>query len=427
MNPNAVWYANALPRSEHRSKDAYIRERLKQRTTHIDKAIEDAMLESSIETLTLVAGDIGDDKEGTMRELSRCVGEYVTEAILDEAHKETGLTDIEEIERARKTWTPQANACAREWLEEQAPASHWDTLIRSIRSVQPEKSDGELTMTRLVDLARVGPKLAQKMKQCERWVAREAYWNIPTDTLENNEEKWKRHAVQMHARTLDWNNDVNDEDAERAIEHWRWPTMRPPLSIIAAGAGRLAPIQTDSAWANALRTMTRLAVCDPHLPWIDERRKDEEQAIRQAISKVGEITRRSVDPNDREKASGIIARCRRAWGGSVDLKGDGYIGTPKLRPVNDGDDIQMMWVFKITGPEVLLAGCELEGVTTRVAQQDNKVTKTLLSQTRLAITVERTMHYGRFIEVNTPTRSGQRTLKSALGKIKHWTANGGGR
>ena len=416
------WYLNTTPSSGSRSKDAHMRERLSRKTGRIDESVETALWDTRIETKTITGADIGNNVEGTMRILSTCAGESIVEALIEEMGEDGLVTSTEEVARANKAWSPCANAYAREWLEDEAPATHWDALVRTLREVQPDICDGALTMTRLIDLARIGPELTQRMKRIQPWIAREAWWKLPIGTIEKDEQMWEIRAVQLQARMLVRNDEVSDEDAERALKHWRWPIMRPPLEIVAAGAGRLAPLRSDSAWANAMSTETQRIENDVNKDWVDERRKGEETTQHQVIAEITKIASRIVDADKVKNAAKILERCQRAWSDDNNLEGNGDIEKPQLVPITEGEETHMMWMFKITGPEVLLAGCVLEGVpiwSVLEPQEDRKneeTEETPLRETALVVTIEKGRRYGRFVDMDGHKAIEHETNKSTIRK-----------
>ena len=129
---NKKWYVKVLPRGPSRSKNAYIRERLNKIENDIDRKLEIELWNTHIGTETLIEAEIGSDNEGALRALSKCAGNNLVGAVIAEMEEETGLVETdEEIGRAL---TPHAQAHAQAWLEEQAPASHWNTIMRAIRA-----------------------------------------------------------------------------------------------------------------------------------------------------------------------------------------------------------------------------------------------------------------------------------------------------
>ena len=236
---------------------------MSRKTKRIDDSIEAALWDAQIETTTLIDKDIGDGTQGTMRALSESAGKCVVEALIGQMREEEIWIPMEEYACARKAWAPGANAYTREWLEDEVPASHWDALVRAIRGAHQERDDRGLTMSRLVDLARMGPKLARKMQRCDPWVAREACWKIPMEFLDGDEQMWKTRAVQLQAKELGCNRHVSDEDAERALERWAdWlPTSQPPLALVAAEAGHLFGMNTDRTEADNAQDFPSSAMC----------------------------------------------------------------------------------------------------------------------------------------------------------------------
>ena len=423
------WYVNAAPRSAHRSKDAYIRERLRERTKEVDQKIEDALWGSHIELGQFSTEKIGDDCERTMGTLSAGAGDYIVETLIEEWSKEGGLgrtkRDEHRIGRPYQAWGPHARTHARRWLEAKAPISHWAAIVSAAHDAHNQSENESVSMKRLVDLVGKGPEFAKKIGSCDPWVAREACSKMPNEVLDEETTKWAIRAVQMYAKTIWSDHEVTDQDAERALEHWRWPTIRPPLAVVAACAGKMPALRTDNAWANTL-TQVWLPLeqwssrwPEIRLTWeetersILQRRENEEGTANEAMNKVAENARMGVQATSAGETSTIIERCRKEWRNSEKLEGDGTIGQPRLEAVNHGRTQQMRWVFDIHGPEVLLAGCAFAKMRIEDALENYD-----MNRLALALSIEKTVDYGKLFEREPGTRETQNADAQTLTKKK---------
>ena len=419
------WYVKTCPRSPHRSKDAYIRERLRYRKPRIDQHIEDVLWKTRVENATMEPRNFENGEKGTMRSLSECASNHIVDVLIDEATNEGGLgTNNDE---ARDAWTAPARAHAQRCLENQAPANHWDTIVRAIRNTEPDRLNAGairheignnnskgLTMRRLAELAHKGAEFARKLGRCEPWAAREACWNFPEEILDEDPGKWAIRAVQQYGNTLNPSHRVSEKQAQDELKHWRWPTMRPPIGIIVRNIGQMPPLQSDNAWANALNTILGGKLRE-HALSIKQIRESEENAARKTIGKVAEAARKNVHTSNNEEASKIIRRCQKVWGNSDGLEGNGLIGEPKLEAVQQKRGKMMVWVFEIDGPETLIAGCKFSG---RKIEEVLKRYDT--SRIALAMSIEEPRGNGKLFERETGSRHRQMKDKETLHKIERW-------
>ena len=407
------WYVRSTPKKGPRSKDTYMRERFNEKTTQVDQMIETALWYGHIGTGTFNHADIGDNPKGTINTLSETAGEWIVHRLMEKWTEEGGTPCTES--EADKIWGPQAKTHAKRWIERQAPASYWDAIVRAIRTAKPNiRDNGTMTMKRLVKLATRGPELATKLRSCDAWVAREACWNLHEHILDEDAQTWPIKAVQ-NWQSADKANQVSDDDAQRGIEHWRWPTMRPPLTAISAGAGWLPPIRSDSAWANAMNKSRDMR-------WnirgsIAECRKGEEDEARKAMIKVVERAHAYIAGKPKKATTPIIERCKHEWKNSNELKGNGLIEEPRIEVVEIGLATEMMWVFDIRGPEALLAGCEFEDKTIEEA-------RTIFDMNRiaLALTIAKTSCYGKLFERKPGLQKTRTNRWKALRNIAQWTS-----
>ena len=393
---NEGWYVKTFPKGPCRSRDAYIRERLRSKTERIEESIEHAFRDSYVSAWEIVNEEIGGTSEETVRMLSECASEHIVEALIEQSRQEGGLECTRD--KAIETWEPHAKAHAKAWIEKQAPAEDWDAVLRALRETKPDTGERAISMYRLRQLARRGSSMVEKIRACDPWVAREVCWHMDDEMLDEDANKWSIRIVQMESQLLTKNDNVDEADALKALEHWRWPEMMPPLEFVASAAGRLPPLRSDSAWANAIRTPAR-RVEDGHTEWVRTRRMDEEGTAREAVEKLRSVARDRVHTSTKEEAEKIIGRCRNEWEKTASLKGDGHVGLPTLDIVedDDGGGRHMMWVFNVHGPEVLLAGCMFERmeVADVLAAHD-------IARVRIGLDIGRTVKEGRLFELDTP-------------------------
>ena len=354
-------FARTLPPSTERSNDARMRERLVRRRRAIEARIEEALWDARIEVRTLASDAIAASPEGAMEGLGAALADTVVTALLEACDDEGGLgcTEVE----ARAAWNEDGADHARAWLESHAPSAHWQGLARALAHAWPDRAGGappdHLATIPLIEIASRGPALEEKLRSADPWVAREACANLWTSVLDEPAEMWPVRAVELVARML--GEEVPGEDAARAaLADWRWPEMRPPLALIASGAGRLAPIEGDGAWAHAIAAMERDR-WDSHPHWAQRMRRGEGDGVRQAMAKVRAIARESIETPGTGAARAVLARCARAWGRSEALKGSGVLRRPRLEPVECEGERVMMWVFDVESPEALVAGAALGG------------------------------------------------------------------
>ena len=442
MDRNEAWYIKTIPTNGTRSKDAYIRERLNQRRQRIKQRVEHALWENHVELGTLESEEIGTGNDTTIDALTQCASKWIIKTLIEEIKEEEGFECS--VGQGEEAWGRDASEHARKWLQDKAPASQWNEIMRAIQAIKPDRRDGALTMRRLVELARKGPDFARKLRTCDPWAAREACWNFPDETLDRDAKMWAICAVQGYAKALDRNHDVNEADAKEALKHWRWPTMRPPLQAVAASAGRMAPLRTDSAWANALsKAMAPLRTDstwanDLNGAWhaaslkyptsIEEQREGEESAEQKIIAEIEHVARKSIlsgvaqawcdspDEMNTEQKRSIVEQCKKEWKESDDLEGDGSIGQARLDTVEDSIAAQMMWVFNINGPETLLAGCRFEGKTIVEAFE-----KYDMRRIALAMTTDKSGNHGHLFEHKSGAGRTRMKQGKALWNIIEWT------
>ena len=412
------WYVNTIPPSGSRAKDTYIRERLKQRCPEIEQRIERALEKTPVYLTKLEPEEVEPEEldgnnDRLMRGLKLHGGVCIVEALVEEV-REGGWSECSKS-KGREMWGELAREHAQQWLQENAPGSHWNEIAHAIEDLQPKWTDGPLTMSRLAKLARKGSEFAKKLRRCEPWAAREACWTFNDEILDEDPDKWAMRAVQNQSAMLNQKHEVSEQDAQRALEHWRWPTMRPPLTVIATGAGQMRPLRSDSAWANGLNKIWNVKGNKNGMS-IKQCRERDEWARPEAMTKVSDLAYGQMGAKEKGEKSAIIARCQREWNASKDLEGDGFVENPTLEAVKRGQDTEMMWVFDIQGPQTLLAGCSLEGKNI-----EDVLSNFDMNRIALAMTIERDENHGMLFERRTKGRKRKIKGGEALGNIARWT------
>ena len=344
-NEEEAWFARALPPSARRSGDARIRECMIRKRHAFEEAVDEALWDVQIEIGWLAERTASEDG-AALDGLARQCTDTVVAALYDTADAEGGLGCSEA--QAHAAWEEGARAHAYAWLEGHADARVWERLIRSITGAGAEMSDRSsggqraqrqlvrgatavgaervdtLPMTRLVELAGRGDALAEALEKADPWVVREVcqgLWSqgLWSQALDDNPALWPARAVQQQAQLLG-RPEVSDADADAALAHWRWPQVRPPMTIVAGGAGRLTPIESDSGWAHAL-AVEGLAHWDKGDAWWKKARTGEALAGSAVAEKVraiaGEMVEAAGEEQKRASARPVPARLgpkRRARG-----------------------------------------------------------------------------------------------------------------
>ena len=346
---------------------------MKHRRAIIDTRIEDAITQTPIAVETFLEcgtagtpeGDLPAGPERTTGMLAARVAPHIVRAIAEEAETTTG--NGRPARTAHDAWAHGAEAHARRWLEARAPAAHWARLVRSIRRAQATVRDTALIVGTLAVLAEHGPAFADALDAQAPWVVRERLWGPWGDALGDDPTVWAGRIVACKAEQLG-RTGVDAAAGEAALAHWRWPNVRPPLAVVAAGAGMLAPIESDSAWANACTASAKACIVSAHAQWDAEGRRvramraHEERCIEEAIDEVRALAREQVGGGPK-KARGALEQARARWKASPALEGDGRVGTPRLVAVGPMYQHSVRWRFEVDGPEILSAASALEGVS----------------------------------------------------------------
>ena len=351
------WYVRTLAPSARRSEDARVRERMRQDRDAIDARIMRAVKEAriSVDALTAVPQERTPGERVTMMLLAEQAANAAVKALAD-ALEESGA-DPDARAGREEAWRSGAREVARIWLAEQAPARRWHALALAFAAIDASESVGTIKIAGLADVARTLPGFANALRSQAPWAAREACRVMQREALAEDASLWEIRIVQREARRLG-RTEVSDEDARAALAHWRWPRVTPPLAMVAAGAGRLAPIQSDSAWANALAEEPK-GRWERGDGWVATARTNEEHTGKEAAARVHAIAHGTFigDAGERERA---LEEWRDSWRRSRALAGEGEIGTPRLTLIEPAYQHGMMWVFAIEGPDALLAASALE-------------------------------------------------------------------
>ena len=367
-------YAQALPPSGQRSRDAHARSYLHRRAGALKGVMERAMCDAHIGALELgwaqsLLGEAQHLRErATIAALAERAGANAARALANTLARAGVLACTEEA--AEHAWAPQAKHDARAWLKRSAAPERWLALASAIGRAADDAHMAPMGIGALATVASRHPEITRKLAQVDPWVAREACRTMEIERLREPCERWPARIVQHRAEKMGAEV-VSEARAEAALADWRWPRAEPPLGVVAAGAAALAPIEGDSAWANALGMADRTGVGAYEAcraggskgvsAWAAKARQGEDQAIEEARARVRALARRHPLGAD----EGALARWRARWGAHRALAGDGAIALPALALVEPAREHGMKWVFALENPEVLLAVGTLAGLEAR--------------------------------------------------------------
>ena len=272
-----------------------------------------------------------------------------------------------EIEHARARWKRTALEDVQGWMAARCGSRHdWESILERIRGMR-DLAPLTMALGRWALLAELGSALVEKVGRADPWVASEACQTLGRDALLGPERAWPGAIVIAHARRLGRGDAVGARDAEAALADWRWPGARPPCTLVAAGAGVLAPIRGDGAWAHAIDAeggANKVWVEDgggktpPH-EWARAERKGEETARARVAETVGWLARRWIGEaaGDATGTGRTLARWTDEWAANARLPGDGR----RFAPALTAQGARVVWSAAIEGPGALLARCQLSG------------------------------------------------------------------
>ena len=170
------------------------------------------------------------------------------------------------------------------------------------------------------------------------WLAAEACLHLEGRALAGDERAWRAGVVRHHAHTFGRDEGLSDEAAEAALAHWRWPNAHPPLSVVAAGAGALRPIESESAWANAVRAHAHggWEGWESALAWARKTRAGEEETRGRTIRTIESQALGWAETRWAGSAVQTLHRWAREWDANERLEGDGTRIAPALATSGEG-------------------------------------------------------------------------------------------
>ena len=248
--------------------------------------------------------------------------------VLAERARALGIGD-ESVARAEGRWRGHAREDVRRWSAATGPWPVWEQALEAVRRLG-ESAPRALSLSRWAMLARGGVPLAERLGEAEPWLAGEAALRLDASVLARPVTEWRRALVRASARALGRKDPIGDADADAALAHWRWPGARPPLGLAGVGAGVLAPLESDSAWSNALEADTSKALGRDPLEWARAVREGEEAVGEAVTDTVRDIALRWARGAGEDEAT--LARWEEAWGGSPRLPGEGRRIAPVFAP-----------------------------------------------------------------------------------------------
>lgn len=355
-----------------RSSQARVRQAWKMKSAQIA-----ANVEHEIETFEIDATDRSDRPRAmeTCEDRVGWIESKATEAALEYLWAEAQIMglDVNDATHTGRVWETSARGHARDWVARQATRTQWgcavdwtldtDRLVDTDRAIDTEQAWGDVryrSLGRIAEIAQAG--IDEALQRAPRWLRRETLAYVPPKHLRQGEAEWRRWLLEEYGRGVGRRTGVTKKQAEEALEHWRWEAVRPPLLIVAMGAGHTAPICTDSAWAHALanersakRLMNAQGECAEE--WIKDMREGEERAHEEAHKKVRRLAIRAlqewcVNPTT---CARMLDQASALWEHDDVLEGDGRTQPPTLAPSPDARHGRMVWTFAVNGPETVLA------------------------------------------------------------------------
>ena len=349
----APWYARTAPRGASAAVDTRLRANLARDRARLDTVVHRAFEETHA-VLDARAG--ARDGARVLAAIITHAGTNAVDALNVAARARCGLDATRE--EAQGAWQEGAERAARAWMEGEAPGAAWEALIEGLLACEPTGME-RAELGALARLARAGAHAVRALEETPRWARRTGLRNASRLALGAEPRRWAGEIVRAVAAEIG-QAPLARADAEAALAHWRWPDQDPPLEMIAAGAGKLAPIRSDSAWANACATRAKVR-WDRDGVQVRAARANEEKAIEEAKAKVREAARRAMWC-PRDEGGRRMARAERAWRRSTALAGDGALGTPRLEPRAHEGRERMRWMLDVAGPETLSASAVWQGI-----------------------------------------------------------------
>ena len=282
--------------------------------------------------------------------------------VLTRIAEEVGVTR-NALKAARAEWEASVRKDVQAWTEAVAPQAAWARTHDAVARLGALIPNG-LALSRWATLVRGGEALARQIEHAPPWLAAEACLHLEGRALAGDERAWRAGVVRHHAHTFGRDEELSDEAAEAALAHWRWPDAHPPLSVVAAGAGALRPIESESAWANAMRAHAHggWEGWESALAWARKTRAGEEETRGRTIRTIESQALRWAETRWAGNAVRTLRRWAREWDANERLEGDGTRIAPALAASGEGR-APLGWTIPIEGPRTLIAHCVFEGKT----------------------------------------------------------------
>ena len=258
---------------------------------------------------------------------------------------------------AQERWRRLAREDIERWRETSGPWPAWEHALEAVRRLG-ENAPRRVTLARWALLTRGGAPLAERIARAEPWLAAEAVRTLEPSVLVQPVREWRRAVVRAHARALGREDPISDADADAALEHWRWPNARPGLAVASAGAGVLAPLASESAWANALAADPAEGLLRDALTWARAVREGEEGVRETVAGTVRAIASTWMRSCGEDEAT--LERWEALWAANPHLPGDGRRIAPVFAP-GAGKANALGWDIPIEGPRALCARAALTG------------------------------------------------------------------
>ena len=169
---------------------------------------------------------------------------------LEERVREGGAS-ARTVAQARARWARRAREDVQAWTATTADEATWERARAALEGLASQMPGG-LALARWALIAQGGEALTRAIEAATPWVAVEACRHLAPDALRRTPERWMIEVVRHYAREMGRSAPLEDANIERALAHWRWSRVRPPLRMLALRAGVEAPICDDGDWGRAL-------------------------------------------------------------------------------------------------------------------------------------------------------------------------------
>ena len=283
----------------------------------------------------------------------------------------------------RRSWGRALAAYVQAWFDAHGRESAWRTTLVGLASVSERTRTTKLELARAGALAGVNARAWNALERDPVWLARQALEHAPKAIIEGRRDARAAWAVEHALEALGRPQRCTGAMAERALAHWRWPAVCPPLAVAHWCAEEGAALETDGEWACAMRN-------SPHHK--TGARQLETLGVGGMCARVREEGRREAqrvcDAVVRTAAAGGTAHgdprwtaWRARWARESALPGDGTLKAPTLE---QGED-RLEWRLPLEAPEVVLfLSARTRMAPTLAASRYGAVAVGLARQVRLA-------------------------------------------